>query len=63
MPIYEFKCKKCNNTFEFLCIKSDDKDHLVCPHCGHKEVETLFSTFSSKGSMSFSSCSPSGGFS
>ena len=63
MPIYEFKCKICGNIFEYLCLRSDDKDHVVCPSCGHGETETLLSTFSSKGSMTSSSCSSSGGFS
>jgi putative FmdB family regulatory protein len=63
MPIYEFKCKICGHIFEYLCLRSDDKDNVICPSCGHGEAETLLSTFSSKGSMTSSSCSPSGGFS
>jgi putative FmdB family regulatory protein len=63
MPIYEFKCKICGNIFEYLCLRSDDKDHVVCPSCGRGEAETLLSTFSSKGPVTSSSCSPSGGFS
>jgi len=60
MPIYEFKCKNCNNIFEFLCFRSDDKKQAVCPSCGHKETEIMLSVFSSKGSSS--NCAPSGGF-
>lgn len=63
MPIYEFRCKHCGHTFEYLCLRSDDKDHVVCPSCGRDGAETLLSTFSSKGSMPSVSCSPSGGFS
>jgi len=63
MPIYEFKCKSCGNVFEFLCFRSNDKDEVVCPSCGHKDAETLLSIFSSKGSTNASACSPSGGFS
>jgi len=64
MPIYEFKCKGCDNIFEYLCLRSDDKDHVVCPSCGHGEAETLLSTFSYTGSMpSSSACPSSGGFS
>lgn len=29
MPIYEFKCKFCGNNFEYLCLRSDDKDHVM----------------------------------
>jgi putative FmdB family regulatory protein len=72
MPIHEFKCKNCGNLFEYLCFRKDDKDHVLCPSCGHGKVEVLLSTFSSLGSMSKSvaaglpsgsSCSSSGGFS
>ena len=71
MPIHEFKCKKCGNVFEYLCIKSSDKDEASCPLCGHKKTEVLLSAFSSTnagnaqsgGNMASSSCSPSSGFS
>lgn len=71
MPIYEFKCKKCDNIFESLHIKSDDR-HSPCPSCGEEKTERLLSTFSSVSSSSSQglggtaappSCRPSGGFS
>ena len=31
MPIYEFRCKKCDNSFEHLVRGSDPP---VCPQCG-----------------------------
>ena len=72
MPIYEFKCKNCGNVFEYLCLKSTDKDQARCPACGREETDVLLSAFSSMNSgktqsggnrASSSSCSPSGGFS
>ncbi len=67
MPIYEFKCHKCENVFEYLCINSNDGDSATCPSCGGKNTEKMLSTFSSVSSSSsspgLSSCSPSGGFS
>ncbi len=71
MPIYEFKCKKCGNVFECLCLRSKDRDQMRCPLCGCKDTEALLSTFSSvdsgnslKGSSRASSpCSSPGGFS
>jgi len=72
MPIYEFKCKNCGNVFEYLCLRSRDRDQACCPLCGCKDTETLLSTFSSvdsgnslKGSsrVSSSSCSSPSGFS
>ncbi len=71
MPIYEFRCKNCGNVFEYLCIRSKDRDQVHCPQCGSKDTEALLSTFSSinsgsnlRGSRStLSSCPSSGGFS
>jgi putative FmdB family regulatory protein len=72
MPIYEFKCKKCGNVFEFLCFRSDDSDTVTCPSCGKSETEKLLSAFAScscssdsafPSSAASSSCVPKGGFS
>jgi putative FmdB family regulatory protein len=72
MPIYEFKCKKCGNVFEFLCFRSADSDAVTCPSCGENKTEKLLSTFAScssssgsafPGSAASSSCVPKGGFS
>ena len=70
MPIYEFKCKKCGENFEFLCLRSDDEKNAACPSCGGKKTEKLMSCFSSSSSgdgigshASASACTPRGGFS
>ena len=68
MPIHEFKCKKCGNVFEYLCMRSDDREHVICPDCGCHEAEIQLSTFSSSRSSGNSggestSCSSSRGFS
>jgi len=68
MPIYEFKCNKCEKIFEQLIFSSDEEENLACPSCGQRGVASrLMSSFSS-GTMSSSglasSCAPSsGGFS
>jgi putative FmdB family regulatory protein len=41
MPLYEYQCKSCNNTFE-LRQKFSDLPASVCPACGG-EVEKLIS--------------------
>ena len=41
MPLYEYQCKSCNNTFE-LRQKFSDAPASVCPSCGG-EVEKLIS--------------------
>ncbi|MCX7988485.1 MAG: zinc ribbon domain-containing protein [Thermodesulfovibrio sp.] len=47
MPVYEYRCKKCLNTFEvFKSVnKRDEKEK--CPICGTNETEKLISQFSS----------------
>lgn len=44
MPIYEFRCSKCANVFEFLSIKSDDEVEMKCPTCGSPDFERVLST-------------------
>ncbi len=46
MPIYRYRCKKCNKEFEFLHKSVSAKEEVVCPQCGSKDVERLLSTFS-----------------
>jgi len=49
MPIYEYKCKKCDKKFEILVM---GKDTPACPSCGNLKIKRLLSTcgFVSKGS-------------
>jgi len=43
MPIYEFKCLKCQEFFELLVINNDDEAKLQCPKCNSKEFERVLS--------------------
>jgi putative FmdB family regulatory protein len=43
MPIYEFKCLKCNNFFELLFMGEDDKKEMKCPECQSEEFERVMS--------------------
>ena len=43
MPIYEFKCHKCNECFEILVMTSDDRVELRCPHCRSEDFERILS--------------------
>lgn len=47
MPIFEYKCKKCNKIFEKLILSSSSDDVITCPECGSKDLIKLFSNFSS----------------
>lgn len=42
MPIYEYKCQKCNHKFEKLLF---DKQRIHCPKCGSINVKKLISNF------------------
>ena len=46
MPIFEYKCGKCNLQFEKLVSGSDTK--VVCEKCGSEKVEKQLSSFSAK---------------
>ncbi len=54
MPIYEFKCLKCNECFEFLFTSAQETAELKCTKCDSREIERVLS------STNFSVCSGSG---
>ena len=45
MPIYEFKCSKCEEFFEIIASSSsrDLNDDNKCPKCGSGEFERVLS--------------------
>ena len=46
MPIYEFKCSKCEHFFEMIVMGNSDKDELSCPECGSGAFERVLSATS-----------------
>ena len=44
MPIYEFKCAKCNELFELLVMQKDGEVALSCPHCQSEDFERVLSS-------------------
>lgn len=44
MPIYEYRCKNCGNTFEYLVGIGRGDDDIICKNCGSREMEKLLST-------------------
>jgi putative FmdB family regulatory protein len=66
MPLFEFRCVKCDVEFEKLVRSSSAIDQVICPMCGSREVEQQLSGFASparSGSSTAmsSGCKPSGG--
>lgn len=49
MPLYEFKCEKCNHVFDQFLNSDDRKNPLseMCPECG--EANSVFRLYSSGG--------------
>lgn len=45
MPIFEFKCEKCNQEFERV-VFAQDKETIVCPKCHATNVKKLISAAS-----------------
>ncbi len=45
MPIYEFKCSKCEKFFEIITssLSGDDSKDNKCPECGSVEFERVLS--------------------
>jgi putative FmdB family regulatory protein len=44
MPLYEFRCLKCNEVFEFLVVGEKDEMEMKCPHCESADFERVIST-------------------
>jgi putative FmdB family regulatory protein len=45
MPMYEYQCRECGHRFERLVRSRRDRPS-ACPHCGARNPEKQFSTFS-----------------
>jgi putative FmdB family regulatory protein len=61
MPIYEYRCRKCQVIFERFQKVNEGGESLTCPACGAKKPEKILSGFSSSIGSESSSCGPSGG--
>jgi len=62
MPIYEYKCKKCDENFELFVRVSSQQDKPACPECGSSKVKKAISLFGLSGanasSRTVASCGP-----
>ena len=46
MPIYEYRCKRCNGEFSVLIMRSGDESKIRCESCASRELTRLLSRFS-----------------
>jgi len=48
MPIFEFICESCEESFEELLRFGSNSEQIICPECGSEQVRKLISTFATK---------------
>ena len=68
MPIYEFDCQDCGDSFESLVMSFTKIDGVTCPECKSANIQKKISTFAVKGDLGSSSsfstsaaaCAPGG---
>jgi putative FmdB family regulatory protein len=62
MPLYEYRCQACGDTFETIRGLNDKDEDVECPQCGAKKAEKLMSACrtikGTSSSSSTSSCGP-----
>ncbi|CAO0824690.1 Zinc ribbon domain-containing protein [Desulfarculales bacterium] len=44
MPIYEFRCEKCQQIFEHLALGNDQADSICCPACASEDLSRVLSS-------------------
>lgn len=47
MPIYEFRCEKCQHIFEHLALGGDQACEIRCPACAGEELTRVLSSCAS----------------
>ncbi|MFM9037422.1 MAG: FmdB family zinc ribbon protein [Actinomycetota bacterium] len=57
MPLYEFRCRTCDSTFEVRRPMSEASDPATCP-AGHEDAVRLLSVFASVGGSAATSPAP-----
>jgi putative FmdB family regulatory protein len=66
MPLYEFDCLSCGQSFEKLVRSAGAINEVVCPVCGQTHIQKKLSTFAanfkggSSSSTSAATCAPGG---
>lgn len=43
MPIYEYRCRSCEEEFQTLIMKNEEEESLTCPACGGRDISRLIS--------------------
>jgi putative FmdB family regulatory protein len=56
MPVYEYRCKSCDEKYEVFHRGKEEQEKVICPSCNSKESKKLLSGFNA--SVNSSSDSP-----
>jgi putative FmdB family regulatory protein len=48
MPIFEFTCESCGESFEELVRSANDTSRVICPQCSSNQVKKKISLFSAQ---------------
>lgn len=49
MPVYEYKCTHCDETFDVIASLDERDEKAVCPRCGHRDVTLVLRPFTTGG--------------
>jgi putative FmdB family regulatory protein len=64
MPIYEYRCEECDESFEVFVRSPSRQADPTCPRCGGQKVKRAISLFgvggAGKSKTSAASCAPGG---
>jgi len=61
MPVYEYKCETCGETFEELVSSEREEQHVRCLKCDGRDILRLFSVFGFSSESGFVSSSNNSG--
>jgi len=61
MPIYEYRCKACQDRFEAIRPVGDRGKSVTCPECGARGAEKLPSVFAAAGGCGATAAGGGGG--
>lgn len=61
MPIYEYRCEKCDDVFEALVRNATDTRTIRCPRCDGRTLERVPSVFAARGATEKPTSLPTGG--
>ncbi|MCP4594632.1 MAG: zinc ribbon domain-containing protein [bacterium] len=60
MPIYEYRCDRCEHEFEELARSMNARAKVKCPECGGTQVNRKQSTFAARSATGVSCALPDG---